>query len=423
MVKVECILRNLPPRFAGAAVLISTRRLMSRLLRFVTTAILILSVDSSWAAPTQVQNVSMGDHVSIALEIYFPKTDIGGIVLMVPGTDGLGDSWLGQTIRQPVPDYDGHGGLTELINGQGYAVAYYYNRGISPPRHCISGSTFEERRHSFVERCIDQDLRMSLTLGQVTDDLKRVLLHTSNLARQKHIPLLVFAASEGMFHLSKIVELKSAHIQIDAIVGLSAPMTSLCDIFYYQLYRERIFEALREAFDNCAGSHLAPDEISGCLRTGRSLAVREEIDQMFGSTRIGVDRDEISKLQKEWMEYQRNNIKAILEADPSIYSASSAFQGETIRRAYSVKYLQESLTDCDSIALRLSEFAGPIYLIYGQNDAMLTSEAMRSPGYDNVKSVIIPGLDHSLKDPHADGFSNEVKSVFERILKTNKLRR
>ncbi len=387
-----------------------------RRLRHWFAIVLILTYCTKAAArPTEVLNVPVDDGIEIAVEIYLPNSRPKVLILMVPGTDGLGDSGLGNTIQANPPDYDNHEGWTQEFTKRGYAVAYYYNRGISRPQTCITGNSFEERRDAFVEKCIDGKVRTSLSLHQVTEDYQKVAERTAMYASQQGAPFVVIAASEGIHHVSKV--LSKGYPKIAAIVGLSAPMTSLSDIFLYQLFRRQIFNALREAFSNCDVDEVALEELAKCVATPRNKAVLPDLLEVFAPNGKLIQRAHIDRLELEWFNYQSAVLNAIKNADPELYSAGSSFQGRAIPRAFSARYIKESLEECDSIAVRFSRFYdGPIVLIYGDGDYLLTEAAMKPPNRDNVEVVYVGNVGHSLKDPVSNSISPHVVMAIRRVL-------
>ena len=130
-----------------------------------------------------------------------------GVLLMVPGGwFAERDGFMGDTYTEADLMYLR---IAKRVHERGFFVARYDNRGVSGNEFSIGikrdgADPFEDTKR-YLERCVDSEIRRSVTPETQVSDLAKVYQFVSKYSGVDPANVVVFAHSEGGIHVARLI--------------------------------------------------------------------------------------------------------------------------------------------------------------------------------------------------------------------------
>jgi hypothetical protein len=196
-----------------------------------------------------VEILELDTNVKLPITIYVPKNiEIPvGLVIVSPGSDGEGSTYLEAELKKNKFEPDHQGGLVNLLINSGYALVFASQRGRLDVTNCISGAGFEERLKSYATNCSVKAIRKDVDLYTITSDIGKIYSHLEKHKLFRNVPLISLGYSEASYHISKLInEKKIQPMGIVFIGGLYKK--SLAETAKSQLRRDFYFQKIEDTF-------------------------------------------------------------------------------------------------------------------------------------------------------------------------------
>ncbi|MGH6814091.1 MAG: alpha/beta hydrolase [Hyphomicrobiaceae bacterium] len=311
--------------------------------------------------PLQFAVPAIDGKATLAGQIDFPA-DLRGkapLVMLVPGTGVFdrkalfGDS---KTDRDFV--------FEDLKNGlvaAGLAVLRFDLRGVRCTAldvHYPTGADGDARRTLYIESCIDNAVRKTVTPQTSLDDIAAVLafgLRQPDIDAQAAV---VLAHSEGTLHVAKL--LQTAPRLVKGVVLVGPVLASPAATVRWQI-TDRIGEAMR-ALERQPGSLTADDIRAGYDRSIlRLLGPIEHFLPPQGEvwTEADWDKARADRIQQ----YDIFKREALASDDDAPYPPS----GPIVQASFA--WWKMFFTDAIPVAERLADFPGSVHCIFGGRDS------------------------------------------------------
>jgi hypothetical protein len=346
-------------------------------------------------------SVNVGDAISIPVEVFVPASGAPrAIVFVMPGTDGMSDPYLLTSLLKPDYRPDKMSGMTEVLLRSNYAVAYYNQRGLVPPKFCVAGATYQQRLESYADKCINVNIRANVSLSTITADTLKIFVALEVHPRLNKLPKIVLALSEGLYHVAQLVQNKS--IQPIGIVSIGGPLESLADGMQYQLDRKYYFDLLETAFSKCNAKTLRIEQAFSCGKIHPTQEKINDLKRVFGSDSMSINDVAIKKsfFENETQKFYKTHARLPANAMTTLAVDSR------IVAIWSVRFYSEIFAATQPVGEKLSAFKGGLVFLYGAEDHRSrphkAGQCRALLGSQNPKAyceiIVLEGLGHGLED-------------------------
>lgn len=349
--------------------------------------------------------VALDQGASITIEVAWPENRTPrALVVVVPGSGGVADPYLGSELKRAAYDPDSRGGTTASLLAAGYAVAYYGQRGYALPRTCIRGDTPAARAASFVQHCVDYRLRAGVSLSSITADTGRVFTALREHPRTGKLRQIALPFSEGMHHVSVLAG--QGAIQPAGIVSIGGPQVPVSHVAWYQTSREHFAALARKAFARCPYKQLTVEKIFSCAG---SPGTPPQLDRMreFAGGEV-LSRDFLPLRQQMFRDIYRLGLHDKVLPENAILSAS--FEGHPMPVGWNLRYAQEQQNANKTTLEQLGPYTGKVIYLFGAQDYFFPLPAPGPCRVEGAKTSapadcsvkLVDGVSHGLED--AGGF-------------------
>jgi hypothetical protein len=343
-----------------------------------------------------------------------PQGTPRALIVVVPGTDGISDPALIAELKQSEYRPDSRGGLTDLFLRANYAVAFYSQRGLAPPKSCISGNSYEQRLQAYADKCVDVSVRAQVSLRTVTSDTQKVFSALTKHPRLEQMPQIALGLSEGLYHIAQLVKEKA--IQPRSIVAVGGPLEALSDAFDYQSNRKYYFHLIAAAFAECKTNNMRVEQVFLCGKTKPTPEKVNIIKELFDG-----DSTTINNLAARKTLFE-NAVKQDIQANlqlPANAITTQSVDGR-ILGIWSARRNTEVSLATESASEKMSSFGGGLIFIFGAEDhrvrvpkagqcrTKLGAQSSTAP----CEIIVLEGIGHGLED--ASGFPT--KPALDKLL-------
>lgn len=165
------------------------------------------------------------------------------VVIMIPGT-GLFDRDVDFGTTGTEDDLIFKKIAQEAVN-ENIAVVRFDYRGIrcnfKTMPACLDCNSPKDKFESYIKSCVDTKIRAEVTPENIQEDIASIYKFSKEYSLLKNKKVIIFAHSEGSFHVSKLVSDNS--ISPEKIVFMGGLAESLSSVIHWQSV-ERIFDLL-----------------------------------------------------------------------------------------------------------------------------------------------------------------------------------
>ena len=323
----------------------------------------------AWVRPF---TVTSSDGTAIFGQVDYPNRPNGVVVVMVAGTGMFDrDMRFGRsgTDRDLV-----FKDLAARLVARGTATVRYDRRGLSRGE---DGNTVR-----------DQGLAAQSTIESQRDDLRAVYAWTRSPEGLGLNCVVIFAHSEGMAHVGRLVELGDPAPSL--LVGMGALMESPASVIQWQV-SERDVTSLRRMDVDHDGTVTTREVEDNWQSTPSSFA--DTITPLLPSDGVWDEADLARVHDVQFAFYRR------IEADALSHEDAEPYPNATSPMA-TYAWWKSWFTDRTPVAERLSAWDTPVSLHYGsfdsQTDASRQQEAAHAAFGPRFSIVIHPGTGHTL---------------------------
>jgi hypothetical protein len=366
-------------------------------------------------------NIEVENNITVAVDLFFPNNlrIAKALVIVSPGSDGTGDVYFDAEFKEKKYSSEYRGGLVKLFTDAGYAVAFFWQRGLIRNNQCINGQDYETRVKSYIENCYIKSIRGKTDLQATTLDTEKVYAYLAKHKFLKNTPLIALAISEGSHHISRLVELNK--ISPIGIVFVGGMYDSLKSTFLRQFRQDFYFEKIENFFKKTNKDSASLSDIAqyGNINTRfeRSISPQWGLRITMGDVWINQDI----------LELRRTGFREASEAmlDKFVKNFVDGSVGRTFNQyenTYynSAKYWQQALTSEKNVIDQLAHYDKKVIYLYGSYDTLVRIPKQNECFIKTVKCKveIINGVGHSLEDE--SGFPPE-KSLTAILMAVNEV--
>lgn len=312
-------------------------------------------------------SVPLDEGVSTEVELVWPKFSPKAIVVVVPGTGGLSDPYLSTEITKPIYFPDSRGGLTAKLIGAGYAAAFYNQRGYSTLSKCISGNNFDVRAASFVVRCVNPEIRKFVKLSTIEADTAAVFQALQRHVETRDIPKIVLAYSEGMFHVSSLIQKNK--IEPLGVVAVGGPSESMSYIMRYQLGFEFYRNLIAQAFQNYNDDVLDIDHLLSCSNSSSFPEFKSYFDTYIGGKSLA--KKDFPVRQEFFKKFVQTTFDHYEKPLPTDEYVKGFFNQFFLSKNWSAGYYTEAFSTKESTLKKIENFSGKVIYIFGAWDHLV----------------------------------------------------
>ncbi|GAP38578.1 alpha/beta hydrolase [Piscinibacter sakaiensis] len=316
-----------------------------------------------------------------------------GLVLFVPGSGGVGDPMLEQELLRPDRDLYRFGGWSKALLDAGYAVASYNTLGVRDTSACLHDLPWPQSpAAAFIAACIDQDVRRTVSLGLLEDELAAVAEMLGRYGKPVHL----LATSAGGRVAAALIQAK--RIQPASVVALSVPTGSLRQTFVYQWHREWMLQRLTDRLIQSGQPRLSARDAAQGLPGG--------VDAVLDVLRDhAVTLESLTAARFNWAWFTRT-AEAHYRALPDDSPVHAQFLGFPIAAFYGARWFKDLFDDTQPVVERLADYPGELtFLLGAEDDRLPLVPAGACPGRapPRCRVEVFPGLGHALsRDGRAD---------------------
>jgi len=380
--------------------------------------LLCLFGNVSWSREGRQLVQTRQDYQPSQPTIYRPGKGIyeKGVVLLIPGTDGIGDipfskfkNLSPKLLRRPHP-------LSRIINEEGFIFVTLNTRGIKPIKKCLKNTPVHEFKNVFPSRCINKDLRSKISWDLIEKDIETASLQIKRRFRKNRFGYL--AVSEGGMHISRLI--RQNRIAPDFVIGFGVPTSSPLENTRHQLTSAGYIRRILKTMDERQTEELGFSELETLFPDMLSLHKNYLKSQSSGD--VFQKAELVERLQKNLAAFEQTKREILnLERNDAV---SADMDGIEIPSFSSVKWWQDSLSDEVSLCESLKRFKGSVHLFYGEFDLQVgrddSCEAQTSAlSLPKFQIHQIENLGHSLMDD-SGRFTNELIHSLRTILRNER---
>lgn len=389
---------------------------------------LLLSSSTAAFCQTSIKKVSFDIPLKgvghIPTDLYIP-TDIAvpkGLVIVTPGTSGMGDYYLEGSWRAKVPDYNQQGGIVQLLAAAGYASAFFWHSGIMRSKDCIEGETFETRKKSLLTNCYIKNIRQKADLNSATLATETAHKFLSENHLTNKLIKIALANSEGSYHVAKLIEAR--RIEVDGIVLIGGMLESLSSTFQYQFRKDYFFNKMERTFEITQKNQLTFAEFVKYGNFNIDLEYPKEPTWGIGQAIGGVvlEKQDFSKRKKYF--YDLNSEALRLFIKKNVAPAVPAKEFTNISPEYDAfNYFAQALNANRRVINYLEAYKGKVHYLFGEYDAQVQIPENLSCNtlILSCKIEVIKGVGHGLENEQGyfpehskRAVLNAVNSVFNK---------
>jgi pimeloyl-ACP methyl ester carboxylesterase len=352
-------------------------------------------------------DIQNAEKQTIRLDIYNPKTQPPkALIVVAPGTGGAGELFIEAMLSQSgAMDFDTRGGIVNILNSKGYAIAFFNVRGLLRLHDCIAGKDYASRVRSYVDRCLIPRERVTLDLHAMTSDYANAFQYLEKSAKKIGIPLVVLAISEGAYHAAQLIEREA--ISPKALVLIGAITESLAENHEYFMKRSYYFEKIQLTFEATQKTTVTFADVVkyGNLNINLEPPYVEPWGLGIAMGHVLIDQQGLVSRKAEFEKFSQDVKKISISQNPNdIFSLNYATkfnkQGIKIPAAGSVRYAMQSWNSIKSVEESLSNFKRPVRFLFGEHEAVVklpSSNFCSRQKYD-CRIAFVKGVGHALQD-------------------------
>jgi hypothetical protein len=369
--------------------------------------------------------VTVDSPIVIPVEVFMPKNGVPlALVVVVPGSDGMADPYLLPDLLRPGYEPNVISNMTNALLQSNYAVAYYSQRGLAPPKSCVVGSSYEQRLQSYSDKCVDVSIRANVSLSTITSDTQKIFSSLATHPRLSKLPQIAAALSEGLYHVAQLVQDKA--IQPVGIISVGGPLESLADGMQYQNSHRYYFDLLDTAFAKCDTKTLRIEQTFSCAKIHPTQEKINALTKVFDGDSIS-----IGDLVKR-KNYFENETQKFYKAHSTLplNALITHSTGSRITAIWSVRYYSEIFVAIQPISEKLRTFNGGLILLYGAEDHRARPQKPGKCGVSlqaqNAKNhceiIVLAGLGHALENGSEFPAKSALKALVTAINNVTPLR-
>ncbi len=337
---------------------------------------------------------SLGDQIYSEVEVYVPKKIPKALVIIVPGTGGISDPYFEVEISKENYSSESRGGLTQRLLEAGYAAAFYNQRGYASLKKCVAGNDLDTRAATFAYICTDKNIRKTESFLTITSDTGKIINDLKNDSRLEKLPQIILSFSEGIFHISTLIENKK--INPIGVVFVGGPFEPMRKVIEFQIKNDYYFNIIETAFRNCPEQSLDVESIENCARVYKFPELEIKLIETMGGnviskSEISTRRNFFEKLNNAFID----KFKHISEGE----TLNGLFRQFVMPDNWSALYYREALSQNINPLLKMKKFEGKIISIIGMDDHLIPIPKSGSCGGNiNCRVELIENVGHGLED-------------------------
>ncbi|WP_162057475.1 hypothetical protein [Undibacterium sp. KW1] len=343
--------------------------------------------------------ILLDENVYTEIEIFSPLSKPRGIVVVVPGTGGLSDMYFGEEIAKKNYSPDSKGGLTEKLIGSGYTAVFYNQRGYSTLSKCITGDSLYLRSASFVSRCVDPEIRKTVTFSKITADTEKIFKALNQVVETQGVPQLVLAFSEGIYHVNSLIENKE--IDPVGVVAVGGPLESISYVMKFQLGFEFYLNLIEKAFLHCDSDVLNVNQIINCSDSSAYTGIQNSLITAMGGQTIS--KKDLPARQEFFKKFVHDAFDKYLKISETEY-VNGSFLQFVLPKNWSAAYYTEAFSSKKSSVERLRKFPHKVIYMFGSLDHLVPIHSDGICVLDGLVASrtcqieVVAGVGHGLED-------------------------
>jgi len=361
--------------------------------------------------------VEVSSNISISLDVYKPIAPLKtkALVVVSPGSDGLGDLCVGKFLNDKTVNFHHRCGLVKIFVDKGYAVAFYSQRGLLRLSECLQGDDFESRRQSYSLNCYLPEVRKELDLYTTTDDTEKVYTFLSKLF-EKNLAVISLPTSEGSYHISKLVG--AGKIKPIGVVLFSGVFGSMKNFWDHQRNYTIFFEKIEATFKHFNRDVITLDEIIEVNHLDSEYERQKNKPWNFREF-IGLDvtsRNTIDIFYDKALKYK--NLWESRAADPTYKEPIAGdLYGMTFPNYKSMDFARQLLTSTEKLSDSYKGFPGKVIYVYGAFDRQMKIPPEGNCGIPQTacQVKILQHVGHGLEDASGEMPASSLNQLLDSV--------